>query len=162
MISIIIPTLNEEKVIKKILENLSRCSGEKEIIVSDGNSSDKTVEIAKQYTNKVIVYAGETRQTIGGGRNVGAGAAKGEFLVFLDADISITDPNDFFSRAESFFLKDKNLVGMTVRIRVLKEIETIGDWIVFRSPRPTVRSPGSAGTGSWAGVSSLCLFADAR
>ena len=56
MISFIIPTLNEEKTIEKTLKNLSEYFGEKEIIVSDGRSSDKTIEIAKKYTDKVIIH----------------------------------------------------------------------------------------------------------
>ena len=83
MISFIVPTLNEEKVIRKILDCVSGYSGEKEIIVSDGNSSDKTADIAREYTDKVFVYKGSMRQTIAGGRNAGAENARGDFLFFL-------------------------------------------------------------------------------
>jgi len=70
MISFIIPTLCEESVIENTLQCINKYSGEKEIIISDGNSQDKTIEIAKRYTDKIIVYKGEKRQTIGMARNL--------------------------------------------------------------------------------------------
>ena len=46
-ISIIIPTLNEEKILEETLVALRKFNGNYEIIVSDGRSTDKTVQIAK-------------------------------------------------------------------------------------------------------------------
>ncbi|MEI6711131.1 MAG: glycosyltransferase [bacterium] len=70
MISFIIPTLREASVIEKTLLWISQYNGEKEIIISDGGSDDGTIEIARKYTDKIIVYKGEKRQTIGMGRNL--------------------------------------------------------------------------------------------
>ncbi|PJC57531.1 MAG: glycosyl transferase, partial [Ignavibacteria bacterium CG_4_9_14_0_2_um_filter_37_13] len=55
MISIIIPTYNEESVIEKTLQNLKKIDGiaETEIIVVDGRSSDRTVSIAKNYASVI-------------------------------------------------------------------------------------------------------------
>lgn len=131
MISFIIPTLNEEKVIKKTLESLLVYSGEKEIIISDGNSRDTTVAIAKQYTDKVVVYTGKTRQTIGGGRNMGAQIAIGDFLVFTDADVVIPDINKFFEKAFTYFKQDQKLLAITVKYKVFPEMSVLGDKIVF-------------------------------
>jgi glycosyltransferase involved in cell wall biosynthesis len=131
MISFIIPTLNEEKVIEKTLQSLSRYKSEKEIIISDGDSRDKTVEIARKYTDKIFIYKGNKRQTIAQGRNDGAKISKGEFLIFFDADCIILEPDEFFSRVLSLFEKDLNLVAVTVKIKVLKEYETFGDRLVF-------------------------------
>ena len=56
MISIIIPTLNEEGVIGKSISSLkSKLTLSNEIIVSDGKSSDKTTEIARQLADRVVV-----------------------------------------------------------------------------------------------------------
>jgi len=70
MISFIIPTLREESSLEKTLNWLSTYTGENEIIISDGGSTDKTLEIARKYTDKIIVYEGTKRQTIGMGRNL--------------------------------------------------------------------------------------------
>ena len=132
MISFIIPTLNEEKYIGKTLAYVSKYTGEYEIIVSDTNSKDKTVEIARQYTDKIIIHSKEGKKlTIGAGRNLGASIAKGEYLVFLDADICIIEPDTFFKKAFSCFTTNKKLVGLTVRLHVFKELETIGDKIII-------------------------------
>jgi len=88
MLSIIIPTLNEEKYLPKLLESIKKQSfdsaqdNDYEIIVADAGSKDKTVEIAKKYNCK-IVKGGLPAE----GRNAGAKVAKGDLLLFLDADL---------------------------------------------------------------------------
>ncbi len=132
MISFIIPTLNEEKYIGKTLDYIYKYKGEYEIIISDTNSVDKTVEIAKQYTNKIIIHSKEgKRLTIAAGRNLGASIAVGEYIVFLDADICIIDPDNFFRIAFKAFECDPKLVALTSRLYVFKELETFGDKIVI-------------------------------
>ncbi|MBC7766925.1 glycosyltransferase [Arenimonas sp.] len=131
MISFIIPTLNEEKVIEKILSCIETYSGPKEIIISDGKSTDTTLEIVKRYTDKIVIHSKPTRQTIGEARNAGAKIAIGDFLVFLDADTYIQNPNIFFGELEKIFSENKNMVGATVSIKVLKDLETFGDMMVF-------------------------------
>lgn len=131
MISIIIPTLNEESVIEKTLSALKqKLTIPHEIIVSDGVSSDATVEIAKKYADQVVVYSGQKKQTIGQGRNEGARVAHGEFLVFLDADCCIENPDAFFTKAAEDFM-DSSLVGVTGPLRVLPHCESFIDKIVF-------------------------------
>jgi len=84
--SIIIPTFNEEKNVAACLAALSNQSvprGGYELIVSDGYSTDKTVSIAGKAGARVVF---EKKQTISAGRQKGAEAARGEILVFTDAD----------------------------------------------------------------------------
>lgn len=84
-VSVIIPTLNEEKYIEQTLKSL-RCQdykGKYEIIVCDGNSKDKTVKIAKKYADKVIIVK---KKCAAIEKNAGAKVAKGEILLFIDAD----------------------------------------------------------------------------
>ena len=132
MVSFIIPTLEEEKVIEKILKNLKEISAiDYEIIVSDGGSKDKTVEIAKKYGVKVVENNSGQRQNIGIGRNEGAKAAAGEFLVFLDADIYIPEPDKFFKRALQDFKDTPNLLGLSGWVRVFPEMETWGDYFGY-------------------------------
>ncbi|WP_048198270.1 glycosyltransferase [Methanocella arvoryzae] len=83
--SIIVPALNEEKRIRQCLDSIraQKTSRSWELIVSDSGSTDRTVEIAREYTDKVHVCAekGTARA-----RNEGARLAEGEVLVFIDSD----------------------------------------------------------------------------
>ena len=131
MISFIIPTLNEEKYLEKTLKNLAEYKGEKEIIVSDGGSTDRTVDIAKRYQTNICVYNGKNRQTIASGRNAGAELAKGDLLAFIDADVYIPNPNQFFQRVNNVFEENKKIIAAVTSLRVLPEYETWADRMVF-------------------------------
>jgi glycosyltransferase involved in cell wall biosynthesis len=133
MISIIIPTRNEEKIIGvTLLAFKNKLTLPHEIIVTDGASTDKTVEIAKTLADKVVEHKSSNRQTIAEGRNAGAGAATGEFLVFMDADCSLVDPDEFFKIALLDF-KDERLVALTGWIRVFPDQETFADKVIFNA-----------------------------
>ena len=94
MLSIIIPTLNEEVHLKKLLTSIDQQKHNNyEIVIADAGSTDKTLDIAKEY-NAVITSGGHP----GVGRNKGARAASGDQYLFLDADVEL--PNNFLS---SFF-----------------------------------------------------------
>ncbi|MDD5318932.1 MAG: glycosyltransferase [Candidatus Pacebacteria bacterium] len=132
MISIVIPTLNEEKVIEKTLLSLRRLRAyDYEIIVSDGKSTDKTVAIAKKYADKVVEYKDEARQTISGGRNAGAAVAKGEYLVFLDADVRIPDIDGFFRKILEYFDSHEKAVATVVFLKVFPKDATLSDMFFF-------------------------------
>jgi glycosyltransferase involved in cell wall biosynthesis len=131
MISIIIPTLNEAKMIESTLRTLAATlTLPHEVIVSDGGSSDRTAELAGRHADTVVVYSGAGRQTIGEGRNDGAKAATGDFVVFLDADCVIPEPDRFFAQALAHFDRDPGLVGLTAYLRVFPADETFGDKLV--------------------------------
>lgn len=83
-LSIIIPTLNEEKNLKLLLKSLISQKIDAEIIIADSNSKDKTRQIARQY-NCIITPGGIPAV----GRNNGARIAKAQYLLFLDADIRL-------------------------------------------------------------------------
>lgn len=131
MISIVIPTYYEEKIIGSTLSSLkSQLTIPHEIIISDGGSKDQTVNIAAKYADKLVIYNGIERQTIAHGRNDGARVAQGEFLVFLDADCFIRDPDSFFRTALSNFDRVGSLVALTGLLRVLPENETVSDKVI--------------------------------
>lgn len=132
MISFVIPTLNESKTIEKTLRCLAEYSGEHEILVSDGNSHDGTIELCRAYADDVIVYDRPERQTIAMARNMGAAAAKGDYLVFVDADVVIPDIDHFFRVAHDEFRRRPRLVAMTVRYGVFADVATRFDRYVFR------------------------------
>ncbi|MEI6480650.1 MAG: glycosyltransferase [bacterium] len=132
MISIIIPTLNEEKFLEKTIKNLSLLSEfDYEIIVSDGKSKDKTLEIARKYANKVVEQVSDERQTISAGRNAGAKIAQGDFLVFVDSDVLIPNINIFFAKALDFFRDDNKLVALSVFMKVYPKSATLSDKFFF-------------------------------
>jgi len=128
MISIIIPTLNEEKVLEQTISSLRKLNTcEYEIIVSDGKSTDNTLSIAKKYADQVIEYKDNTRQTIAGGRNLGVSITKGDYLVFIDADVVIPDINNFFIKTMNLFKNNKKLVGLTIFVKVFPGMDTFAD-----------------------------------
>jgi glycosyltransferase involved in cell wall biosynthesis len=132
MISIVIPTLQEEKVLAATLSGLKALRAvPHEIIVSDGGSRDQTVEIARRFADQVIEHRDARRQTIAEGRNAGARVAQGEFIVFLDADCTIENPDVFFSLALQHFTADPRLVALTAYLRVLPSEETFADRLIF-------------------------------
>ncbi|MCP4452563.1 MAG: DUF2064 domain-containing protein, partial [Planctomycetes bacterium] len=80
-ISVIIPALNEADNLVNSMRS-ARQGDPLEIIVVDGGSDDSTVDIAKQFTDRVIsCQRGRSRQM-----NAGAETAQGDYLLFLHAD----------------------------------------------------------------------------
>jgi glycosyltransferase involved in cell wall biosynthesis len=130
MISFIVPTYNEEKRLGDTLHMISHYKGAREIIVSDDNSNDGTVEIAKKYTDKIVVNQNEKRG-ISANRNRGAKIAQGEYLVFVDADIRIDDADEFFKKAVNIFEKNQNIIALNVSVRILESFETMVDRIIL-------------------------------
>ncbi|MFP4369075.1 MAG: glycosyltransferase [Candidatus Kapaibacterium sp.] len=99
VISVIIPVYREEKLIEWHLKHFTKELKKKydfELIVSDGGSNDRTVEMADKYADKIVVHQEERRQTISEGRNRGAEIASGDILVFLNADSIPADLDKFF------------------------------------------------------------------
>lgn len=89
MISVVIPTYNEEENIAQCLVSLRHQTvprSEYEIIVVDGGSKDATREIAKKYADMVFV---QTSRKVGGARNDGILAARGDIVATTDADCII-------------------------------------------------------------------------
>ena len=86
MISIIIPTCDAEDYIVQLLDSIkSQSIQEYELIIIDSSSKDKTVEIAKKYTDNVFVIP-ENEFDHGGTRAKVAQIAQGEIIVFLTQD----------------------------------------------------------------------------
>ncbi len=82
MISVIIPILNEEKILKKTLSGLQPELKNHELIIVDSGSIDGSISIAEKYGKVIKSERGRAKQL-----NAGAAAAIGEILVFLHADV---------------------------------------------------------------------------
>lgn len=111
-ISIIIPTLNEEKDIRRCLETVANIPGI-EVIVSDGGSADKTVRLAGGYKDVRVVSSVRGR---GVQMNTGASYAHGELLLFLHADCVLS--KEFFLGLKNI-LENNSIVGGAFKIRLL-------------------------------------------
>jgi glycosyltransferase involved in cell wall biosynthesis len=99
VISVIIPVLQEEKLLEQTLRNYPKDLRYKyniELIVSDGGSTDRTLEIAERYADIVVKHDGSHRQTIAEGRNKGAEASSGNILVFINGDTFPENTEKFF------------------------------------------------------------------
>lgn len=87
--SIIIPTLNEEKYLPKLLKNLAQQSYRSfEIFVVDAHSEDQTATQAKKWQSRLpsLTILNSKKRNVAFQRNLGAKQAAGKFLLFMDAD----------------------------------------------------------------------------
>ena len=117
ILSIIIPTLKEGPFIERTLKQFDKLAIPHEIIITDGGSTDETLDIARKYTDKITVWSESRRQTFGEAKNAGAALATSDLLVFIDADVVIPDPQAFFTEMIAAFAKKEKLVGMTVPLK---------------------------------------------
>lgn len=107
VISVVVPALNEDGYIASCLEFLrSQSYDDYELIVVDGGSSDRTVELAEKYADEVIVFKGP----VGAARNTGVKKSRGEILAFIDAD-TVACHSWLEVMSESF--EEKKVVGVT-------------------------------------------------
>jgi glycosyltransferase involved in cell wall biosynthesis len=111
-VSFIIPAFNEEKRIAILINSIKKLDKNYnyEIIVADGNSTDKTVEIAEKMEAIVIKDNKDAPKTIANGRNTGASLASGEVFIFCDADTAIKDPKIFLAEVFLVF-QNPGIIG---------------------------------------------------
>ncbi|MCK6613055.1 MAG: glycosyltransferase [Ignavibacteriaceae bacterium] len=127
-LSIVIPTLNEEKLLPVLLSQLQdvrRKYSNTEIIVSDGGSKDNTLQIAKEFECK-IVNDNSVNGNIASGRNFGAAHSSGDILLFINADIRFKSPESFFDYAYNQFLTT-GCAAMTCYVTTFPEESRIAD-----------------------------------
>jgi rSAM/selenodomain-associated transferase 2 len=140
-VSVIIPTLNEEKNIRMTLESLKPIAPY-EVIVADGGSTDRTREISQSLGASVLsVPCGRGRQM-----NEGARRAKGDVLLFLHADTrlppstlddvrtALTDPQYVGGRFDVKLDNNRWMLGLVGRLISLRSRLTkvaTGDQAIF-------------------------------
>lgn len=129
--SVIIPAYQEEKLIENILKQFDTKLKRKynvELIISDGGSTDKTIIIAKKYADLLIENKTGEKQNISIGRNIGAKYAKGNILIFLNADTIIPDIDGFFFNIKEEFLNNE-VIAITFPVYIYPSEENIKDKI---------------------------------
>jgi glycosyltransferase involved in cell wall biosynthesis len=125
-ISVIIPAFQEAGRLPNILSQFTPALRGRhgiEVIVSDGGSADGTVAIARSCADVVVEHRGPRRQTIAEGRNRGADVARGTVLVFLNADVTIADPDALFDAVAGAF-RGGRVVAAACRVMVDPAEET--------------------------------------
>ncbi len=141
MISFIIPVYNAENMIDRCISSIINQTTDEnyEIIVVDDGSVDGTVTRVKKYIKEhpQIHLVEKSNGGVSSARNVGIQNAKGEYLIFCDADDSLSD--DFFERIKGYSLYDLTVFGYSYVVKskkipvIGKEIETFDIEKVFLS-----------------------------
>jgi len=108
-ISIVIPTLNCENLLKKCLESIENQDYPKnkiELLIIDGGSKDNTLKIAKQYTSKIFSNPLKTAEA---GKAVGVKKAKNDLIAFIDSDNILPEKNWIKKMVKPF--EDDEIIG---------------------------------------------------
>lgn len=133
-VSVIIPAYNDATYIDRLLQALCRQTfASFEVIVSDAYSEDGTAEIIATFKDKLnLSFVQSPPRGPGAGRNAGAAKAKGEWLLFLDADDDIDDP-DFMGTLLGVTQK-KGWQSSTAKVKVVgaSRPERLGNYLNYR------------------------------
>jgi rSAM/selenodomain-associated transferase 2 len=110
VISIIIPTLDEESSLPALLDAIGQQRAAHEVIVVDGGSRDRTLEVARNSGARTLV-SGSGR---GAGLSAGAAAARGNVLFFLHADCTLAP--GALDRINEALATNANVIGGNFRL----------------------------------------------
>jgi glycosyltransferase involved in cell wall biosynthesis len=148
-LSIVIPAYNEATYIDRLLESLANQDfSQFEVIVSDAQSKDGTEAVVKQFSQKLDVrLLASPPKGPAHGRNIGAAAATGEWLLFLDADDEIRDPLFLQKLVTEAAAKGWNTASAKVKTIDGTVIERFGNWANYRYVKLLARTkhPVAAG-----------------
>lgn len=113
-VSVIVPARNEAEYLPATLRSLREQTTERpyELVVVDGDSGDRTPEIAREFDTRLVSGPG---RSIGEGRHLGARTARGQWLAFVDADTTV-DPAYLETMLE--FVREEGLVAASSRCRM--------------------------------------------
>ena len=110
LVSVIIPTYNEEKVLTRVLQSIKEQNHKYiEIIVVDDGSNDNTVSLAES-AGVIMFQRQHAERSIQ--RNFGVGKSKGEYVLILDADMQLT--SSVVSECVNLMSKDKNIGAIVI------------------------------------------------
>lgn len=147
--SIVIPTFNEEKNVGNILNDLSiQTSLSFEVIIVDGNSTDKTGQVVNgnKSIRRMLKFVSTSDRGAAIQRNLGATMATGQYIIFMDADNRL--PNDFLEKVKNNLEVSKSDVFTCYiddNLNSYKERLTASFINVYINFMYTVSSPGAIG-----------------
>lgn len=114
MISVIIPTLNEEKNLGICFKSLMEQTIDNfEVIIIDGGSKDRTLDLAEAYGFNILEVEKKRDHDVSAAKNEGAKHAKGDILLFLDADM-VLERNCLEVLNEGF--KSPDVIGIAYKV----------------------------------------------
>jgi len=107
-VSVIVPTLNCDKALKVCLESVKKQDypGKVEIVIADGGSTDKTLEVARKFTNKIFKNKLKTGEA---GKSVGVKKAKNDIIALVDSD-NILPSKDWLKKMVKPF-EEKDIIA---------------------------------------------------
>ena len=111
LVSFVIASYNAEQYIEKCLLSIEKQSYPKvkiEILVIDGGSGDKTLDIARRFSAKILDNPNRIAEF---GKSIGIQEAKGKYIIILDADNEIAQ-SDWLVKNISALENDSSLLGM--------------------------------------------------
>lgn len=139
VVSVCMMVKNEEKNLARCLDSLQPLLAKlpSEIVIIDTGSEDKTVEIAKKYTERVYFHAWNNH--FSEMRNISIGYAKGEWVMIIDADEQLDNPEGVID-----FLETKQPKQIAAGALLVKNLtnEDLGKSVSFLSPRIFRRTKG--------------------
>ena len=122
-ISIVVPILNEERYIRIFLDSIISSDFDKskmEVLLIDGGSSDKTVEIIREHQKDYpfLKLLHNPKKIVPVAMNIGIREAKGEYIIRLDAHASY--PKDYFSKLIKYHKElDASNIGGVCKTKIL-------------------------------------------
>lgn len=149
-ISVVIPVLQEEKILEKTLAIFTDALRKQyaiELIVSDGGSTDGTLAIAGQYADKIVKHTGQQRQTIAAGRNCGAAVAEGDIFIFLNGDTVPASPEKFFETVARWSGNASEGIALACPVHIPPEERVITDSLFHLFYNAYVRLLNACGIG---------------
>ena len=118
-LTIIIPTLNEEHYLPVLLTSIAKqdYTGELQVIVVDGESSDRTVAVARKFQKKIRdLMITQVKKGTSFQRNRGVEKAKYNYLLFLDADVIL--PEGFLTRLTRSANPEEDFIAFALHLPI--------------------------------------------
>jgi glycosyltransferase involved in cell wall biosynthesis len=124
-VSVVVPTLNEELYIGRCLESIRRQTIDCEIIVVDSLSEDKTVEVANEFADRILIG----KCQIPFNRQLGLDEASGNIVVSTDADC--IHPRNWLESLTTYFSREDVVAVSGPTIPIPEESIFMDDFCYF-------------------------------
>lgn len=131
-ISIVVPTYNEERYIKKCLDSIFKQNYPKrllEVFVVDNYSTDNTIEIAKKYPVKVIMSKIKNNHV---SKMIAFRRARGELFYYMDADLEFKH-KDYLERLLFPLLDDSRIVGASGKVVQIPNDNSLNRFLTYET-----------------------------